>query len=51
MSRAPKTPKQVAEVDSLTIIHSNAAGLDIGLEEMWVSVRADRDAEPVAGSA
>jgi len=47
MSQAPKATKQVAEVDSLTIINSNAAGIDIGLEEMWVSVRADRDAEPV----
>ena len=31
----------------LTVIHPNAAGIDIGQDEMWVSVRADRDAEPV----
>jgi transposase len=42
-----KTAKPVAEVDALTVINSNAAGIDIGLDEMWVSVRADRDPEPV----
>ncbi len=53
MSRARKTrpvskpAKPVAEVDALTILNANAAGIDIGLEEMWVSVRADRDPEPV----
>jgi transposase len=52
MSRArktpvPKTAQPVAEVDALTIIHANAAGIDIGLDEMWVSVPADRDPEPV----
>ncbi len=53
MSRArktcpvPKPAKPVAEVDALTIINANAAGIDIGLDEMWVSVRADRDPEPV----
>ena len=50
MSRArkvPQTVKSVAEVDTLTRLNPNAAGIDIGLDEMWVSVRADRDAEPV----
>ncbi len=53
MSRARKTrqgsppAKPVAEGDALTVLNSNAAGIDIGLEEMWVSVRADRDPEPV----
>ena len=50
MSRArkvPQTVKSVAEVDTLTMLNPNAAGIDIGLDEMWVSVRADRDAEPV----
>ncbi len=44
---AAKTAKPVAEVDALTLINPNAAGIDIGMDEMWVSVRADRDAEPV----
>jgi len=45
--QAPKTVKPVAEVDALTLLNPNAAGIDIGLDEMWVSVRADRDAQPV----
>ena len=39
------TAKQVAEVDSLTVLHPNAAGVDIGVDELWVSVREDRDPE------
>ena len=41
------TAKPMAEVDSLTVLHPNAAGIDIGVDEMWVSVREDRDPEPV----
>lgn len=37
----------VAEEDTLTAIHENAAGADIGMDETWVSVRADRDAVPL----
>lgn len=45
----PATPpaKQAAAVDTLTVMHPNAAGIDIGQDEMWVSLRADRDAEPL----
>ncbi len=46
-SQVPQAVKAVAEVDELTVLNANAAGIDIGLEEMWVSVRADRDAEPL----
>ena len=45
--QAPKVSTQAAEVDVLTVIHPNAAGIDMGMDDMWVSVRADRDAEPV----
>ena len=45
--QAPKVSTPAAEVDVLTVIHPNAAGIDIGMDDMWVSVRADRDAEPV----
>lgn len=45
--QAHPTAKQVAEVDSLTVLHPNAAGIDIGVDELWVSVREDRDPEPV----
>lgn len=51
MSRSRKNPTQttapVAEVDVLTILNANAAGIDIGLAESWVSVPADRDPQPV----
>ena len=45
--QVPETKRPMAEVDSLTTINANAAGIDIGMDEMWVSVRADRDADPV----
>ncbi len=51
MSRARKNPtpttQSVAQVDVLTIINANAAGIDIGLAESWVSVPADRDPQPL----
>jgi transposase len=46
-SQVPHTVKPAAEVDTLTVLNANAAGIDIGMEEMWVSVRADRDAMPL----
>jgi len=33
--KAPKTVKPVAEVDALTMLNPNAAGIDIGMDEMW----------------
>jgi transposase len=36
-----------AEVDSLTVLRPNAAGIDISVDELWVSVREDRDPQPV----
>lgn len=42
-----KAALHAAAVDELTIIHPNAAGIDISVDELWVSVRADRDPEPV----
>lgn len=39
--------KPAAEVDELTVINPNAAGIDIAANEVWVSVRADRDPQPV----
>jgi transposase len=51
MSRAHKNPtpptQSSAAVDELTIIHTNAAGIDIGQSESWVSVPADRDPQPL----
>lgn len=42
-----KTKQQRTSLDTLTCIYPNAAGLDIGAREIWVSVPADRDREPV----
>lgn len=35
------------KVETLTCVYPNAAGLDIGAREIWVSVPAERDPEPV----
>lgn len=42
-----KTKQQRTSLETLTCIYPNAAGLDIGAREIWVSVPADRDPEPV----
>jgi transposase len=34
-------------VEALPVLHRNAAGLDIGSEEIWAAVPADRAAQPV----
>ncbi len=40
--------KEVAvSMDTMSLMHANAAGLDIGSEEIWACVPADRDAQPV----
>jgi transposase len=46
MSRLPRTPKQL-HIDGLPAIHPNAAGIDIGADELVVAVPPDRDSEPV----
>jgi transposase len=38
---------QAHDTSSLPIIHTNAAGLDVGSTEIWVAVPADRTPEPV----
>ena len=40
------TPKRV-RLDDLLCVHSNAAGLDIGSEEIVVAVPPERDEQPV----
>lgn len=45
--QAASTNQPIAEVDTLTMIHANAAGIDLHMDEMWVSVRADRNAVPL----
>lgn len=43
----PQKTNRLTSLDTLTCIHPNAAGLDIGSREIWASVPADRDPEPV----
>src|ERR1044071_2483364 len=40
-------PKKIRLTNSLPTIHLNAAAVDIGSEEHWVAVPADRDPRPV----
>ena len=39
--------KGAGSVRMLPVLHPNAAGIDIGAEEVFVAVSADRAAEPV----
>lgn len=39
--------KRIKQVEPIEIVHPNAAGLDIGANEIWVCVPPDRDEEPV----
>jgi transposase len=43
----PRKATQVQDTSSLPVIHTNAAGLDIGSNEIWAAVPADRTPEPV----
>ena len=43
----PKSVKGKPPIEELGIVHPNAAGMDLGAEEIWVCVPADRDSEPV----
>ena len=36
------SPKVKANLDTLGIVHANAAGVDIGSREIWVAVPPDR---------
>lgn len=46
MTRPNRTPKKL-QIDGLPAIHPNAAGMDIGADEIVVAVPPDRDPEPV----
>jgi transposase len=45
MAKKGKKTKPIPE--HMLIIHPHAAGIDVGAEEHWVCVPADRDAQPV----
>ena len=46
MTRPQRAPKQI-HLEGLPAIHPNAAGIDIGANEMVVAVPSDRDPQPV----
>ena len=47
MSRKHQQPQKIVRIDALKQINENAAGIDIHLDEHWVSVPEDRDEQPV----
>jgi transposase len=47
MGKKRKQQKKVMELDALEQINLNAAGIDIGAEEIWVAVPRGRDEESV----
>jgi transposase len=44
---AKKGKKNKPTPENLPILHPHAAGIDVGAEEHWVCVPADRDAQPI----
>ena len=44
---AKKGKKTKPTPENMPLIHPHAAGIDVGAEEHWVCVPADRDAQPV----
>ena len=44
---AKKGKKHTPSPENMPILHPHAAGIDVGAEEHWVCVPADRDAQPV----
>ena len=44
---AKKGKKNPSPPENMPILHPHAAGIDVGAEEHWVCVPADRDAQPV----
>ncbi len=47
MTKSQKKQKRIQVSDDMPPINQNAAGIDVGAKENWVSVSPDRDAEPV----
>jgi len=47
MSKKRKPPQKIVKLENLKRLNLNAAGLDIGADEIWVAVPEDRDERPV----
>ena len=46
-ARAARVRKKTNKAMELPTMRANSAGIDIGAEEIWVAIPADRDQEPV----
>src|SRR5260370_8994632 len=44
--RKSKRPVQAGRPESIPILNPNAAGMDIGADEIYLAVPADRDGQP-----
>src|SRR5881628_3382404 len=44
-------PATAGQIDALPCVHPNAAGLDIGADEIYACVPSDRDSRPVRAFA
>ena len=44
---AKKGKKHTRTLEHMPLLHPHAAGIDVGAEEHWVGVPADRAAQPV----
>ena len=44
---AHKSKKTTPTSEGLPLVHPHAAGIDVGAEEHWVCVPADRDVQPI----
>ncbi len=45
--RKQKSPQKIVKLENLKMLNLNAAGLDIGADEIWAAVPEDRDERPV----
>ena len=45
--RKQKSPQKIVKLENLKRLNLNAAGLDIGADEIWAAVPEDRDERPV----
>src|SRR5438128_11402391 len=44
---APRGKKTKPTPEDMPLVHPHAAGIDVGAEEHWVCVPADRDVQPI----
>jgi transposase len=47
MARAHKKQKAIRVNEDMPVMNANAAGIDVGSKEIWVSIPPERDEEPI----